>query len=313
MDFRKFAKPPKKVASAEKVLGVVKKTKKPKKSKKDKKTKTKKGKPKGKPKGDAKSLLSKELKRAPTTDQSIEDNTRTQFLKDLHGRIGNTDGRTNGLWNSYKRNITAQSFGGSPYEMYRLREESDILREQLERATNDGRRLPQMSTNATQTETQTSPTPPTPPTPTPQSTTPTTLAIRTPLDRGLRPSLLGFGQSMPATRPPVARAEPPMPAKPGFVPFSGKSNTLRSGAMGDHIDYNISGAPPRTNGGDAGIEYDFDDLESVSTMSGDDEMDDTHGITNRERREVESWYERTYPGDFEDDGEETKSDTLYDF
>jgi len=167
MDLRKYGKPPKKVLSAEQALGKKKKPKKPKKSKKDKPKKGKKGKPK--------SILSKTLKRAVTTEQSLRNTTQQQFLENLHGRLNNNDGRTNGLWNSYKRNLTAQSFGGTPYELYRLQEESEILREMLERATNDGRRRrPQVSTTETQTETQTEAPQPRNQPRTPPTTPPTT-------------------------------------------------------------------------------------------------------------------------------------------
>lgn len=214
MDLRKFGKKPKKVLSAEHVLGMVKPKKKTKKKvpKKSKKDKPKKGKPK---KDKPKSILSKTLKRATTTEQSIRNDTQQQFLQNLHGRLNNNDGRTNGIWNSYKRNITAQSFGGTPYEMYRLQEESTILREMLERATNDGRRRrPQVSTTETQTDTQQ---------PRDQPTTPPTTPppVQSPQQGGgLRPSNLGFGQIQPRRRNP-----------PPITPFTGSPKT-------------IGGAPP---------------------------------------------------------------------
>jgi hypothetical protein len=228
MDLRKYGKPPKKIISAEKALGIAKKTKmkKPKKSKKDKPKKPRKGKPK--------SILSKTLKRATTTEQSIRNDTQQQFLQNLHGRLNNNDGRTNGIWNSYKRNITAQSFGGTPYEMYRLQEESTILRDMLERATNDGRRRPpQVSTTETQTDTQR---------PRYQPTTPTTTPppMQSPQARRAS-SNLGFGQTIQATR---------QIAKPAT--FTGGSGV--SGVMTSYVPEKIEGVKPRE-----GIEYDFDD------------------------------------------------------
>ena len=170
MDIRKYGKPPTKVKSAEEVMGMKKKkkVKKPKKPKKD--TKKKKGKGKGK---GLKSLLSKPLKKAITTDQAIYNNTQHQFLESLREKLNNSDGRTNNLWNSYKRNLTAQSFGGSPYEMYRMKEEADILRERLERTTNHGRLQPQAFSYGTQTEAQATTPPPPPPRPRQAMTPPT--------------------------------------------------------------------------------------------------------------------------------------------
>ena len=191
---------------------------------KPKKAKRKQDKPKkkkAKPKPKKKSILSKTLKRATTTDQSIYDNTQQQFLESLRGKLNNTDGRTNNLWNSYKRNLTAQSFGGSPYEMYRMREEADVLRERLERSTNHGRLRPQAFSYGTQTEQQPSTPPPrqatTPPTtPPPHSATPpNTPAPTTPPPR-LRFTNLGF-----AVYPPIPRPRP----------FRGSYNTIGNGVM----------------------------------------------------------------------------------
>ena len=207
---RKYGKPPKKVISAEQALGIAKKTK-MKKHKKSKKLKKDRKLKKAKPKPKAKGILSKSLKRAPTTEQSIQNNTQQQFLQNLYSRLNNNNGRTNGLWNSYKRNITAQSFGGTPYEMYRLQEESTILREQLEKATNDGRTRPQVFSYGTQTDTspithQHEPrTPPTSPPTTPPPTSP--------------PTHLGFRRVMPPTSTIIP-----------IIPFTGQSNRP-SGAM----------------------------------------------------------------------------------
>jgi len=184
---------------------------------KPKKAKRKLDKPKkkkAKPKPKKKSILSKTLKRATTTDQSIYDNTQQQFLESLRGKLNNTDGRTNNLWNSYKRNLTAQSFGGSPYEMYRMREEADVLRERLERSTNHGRLRPQASNYGTQTEQQ----PSTPPPPRPRQATtppPTTPTTPTPPPR-LRVTNLGF-----TVYPPIPRPRP----------FRGSYNTIGNGVM----------------------------------------------------------------------------------
>jgi hypothetical protein len=227
MDLRKYGKPPKKVLSAEHALGIGKK-KKPKKPKKSRKDKPKKGKPK---KGKPKSILSKTLKRAVTTDQSLRNSTQQQFLENLHGRLNNNDGRTNGIWNSYKRNLTAQSFGGTPYELYRLREESDILREMLERATNDGRRRPQVSTTETQTETAPQQTAPQQNQPTTPTTTPPPLPIRpAPIV-----SHLGFGQVYPARTSSISPAR--------SIPEGGLP--VGSSAMSVYIPQPIEGKPPK--------------------------------------------------------------------
>ena len=214
MDIRKYGKPPTKVKSAEEVLGMKKKkkVKKPKKPKKD--TKKKKGKGKGK---GLKSLLSKPLKKAITTDQAIYNNTQHQFLESLREKLNNSDGRTNNLWNSYKRNLTAQSFGGSPYEMYRMKEEADILRERLERTTNHGRLRPQAFSYGTQTPAPPPPrprqatTPPTPPPTTPPPTTPPTPPPTTtpPVNN------LGFGHIIPARR-----------RTPPIIPFTGSQQAI---------------------------------------------------------------------------------------
>ena len=226
MDLRKYGKPPKKVLSAEHALGIGKK-KKPKKPKKSRKDKPKKGKPK---KGKPKSILSKTLKRAVTTDQSLRNSTQQQFLENLHGRLNNNDGRTNGIWNSYKRNLTAQSFGGTPYELYRLREESDVLREMLERATNDGRRRPQVSTTETQTDTAPQQT---------QTTTQPTIPPPPPIRPASVPSSLsthlGFGQTIPARTNTVSPARS-IPA--GGLPVG-------SSAMSIYIPQPIEGKPPK--------------------------------------------------------------------
>ena len=76
---------------------------------------------------------SRPLQKAMTTEQS-------QFYNDLYRRLGNSNGRANGLWNSYRNNLTAQARGGTPYEIYRLREDANALREQLERTTTQGNR-----------------------------------------------------------------------------------------------------------------------------------------------------------------------------
>ena len=203
MDIRKYGKPPTKVKSAEEVMGMKKKkkVKKPKKPKKD--TKKKKGKGKGK---GLKSLLSKPLKKAITTDQAIYNNTQHQFLESLREKLNNSDVRTNNLWNSYKRNLTAQSFGGSPYEMYRMKEEADILRERLERTTNHGRLQPQAFSYGTQTEAQATTPPPPPPRPRQAMTPPTTPP---PVNN------LGFGHIIPARRRP-----------PPIIPFTGSQRTI---------------------------------------------------------------------------------------
>jgi len=298
MDLRKFGKKPKKVMSAEHVLGMVKpkkKTKKkvPKKSKKDKPKK------KGKPKKDKpKSILSKTLKRATTTEQSIRNDTQQQFLQNLHGRLNNNDGRTNGIWNSYKRNITAQSFGGTPYEMYRLQEESTILREMLERATNDGRRRrPQVSTTETQTDTQQ---------PRDQPTTPPTTPppVQSPQrGGGLRPSNLGFGQTQQRTQLTTTNA------------FTGQRNTVGGGALAEYRNYNIEGwrhpldRDPDPDPVPDPEEYDFDDWSSVSSQEDDDVMDNLLGITKRELRQSMHDDRREYPEDYggsDDDEEEYK-------
>ena len=206
MDIRKYGKPPTKVKSAEEVLGMKKKkkVKKPKKPKKD--TKKKKGKGKGK---GLKSLLSKPLKKAITTDQAIYNNTQHQFLESLREKLNNSDGRTNNLWNSYKRNLTAQSFGGSPYEMYRMKEEADILRERLERTTNHGRLRPQAFSYGTQTEAQATTPPPPPPRPRQAMTPPTTPPTTPPVNN------LGFGHIIPARRRP-----------PPIIPFTGSQRAI---------------------------------------------------------------------------------------
>lgn len=206
MDIRKYGKPPKKTKqTAEQVLGMVKKVKKKKKVKKP--VKSKKDNPK---KGRPKSILSKTLKRATTTDQSIYNNTQQQFLQDLHGRLNSTDGRANGLWNSYKRNLTAQSFGGTPYEMLRMREEADILRERLERSTNGGRRRqPQQQATA-------------PPPTTPPTTPPPQIQ-----------SHLGAGTAFPAR----GAIQSPQP-----IPAGG--DILGSTAMGSYVKESVEGTPP---------------------------------------------------------------------
>jgi hypothetical protein len=285
MDLRKYGKPPKKIISAEKALGIAKKTKmkKPKKSKKDKPKKPKKGKPK--------SILSKTLKRATTTEQSIRNDTQQQFLQNLHGRLNNNDGRTNGIWNSYKRNITAQSFGGTPYEMYRLQEESTILRDMLERATNDGRRRPpQVSTTETQTDTQQ---------PRYQPTTPPTTPppVQSPQrGGGLRPSNLGFGQTQ--QRRQLTRTNA----------FTGRGNTV-GGVMTEYRNYRIEGRGRHPLDRDPDpVEYDFDDYSSVESQEDDDVMNVTEGLTRRELRQNESDFRHMYPKDFDvvDDEEERK-------
>lgn len=211
MDIRKYGKPPTKVKSAEEVLGMKKKkkVKKPKKPKKD--TKKKKGKGKGK---GLKSLLSKPLKKAITTDQAIYNNTQHQFLESLREKLNNSDGRTNNLWNSYQRNLTAQSFGGSPYEMYRMKEEADILRERLERTTNHGRRRPQAFSYGTQTEAQATTPPPPPPRPRQATTSPTTPPT-TPPPTPPPVNNLGFGHIIPARRRP-----------PPITPFTGSQQAI---------------------------------------------------------------------------------------
>ena len=262
MDLRRYGKPPKKVLSAEHVLGIVKKKKikKPKKSRKDKPKKPKK---KGKPK----SILSKTLKRAVTTDQSLRNSTQQQFLEDLHGRLNNNDGRTNGIWNSYKRNLAAQSFGGTPYELYRLREESDILREMLERATNYGRRRPQVSTTETQTDTA-----PTTPQPTTQTTTQPTTPTTTP---PLRPASvssststhLGFGQVYPARTIP----------KPQPIPAGG----AKLGAMSDFVPINIAGQPPQ---GERDFVEGWDDMSENSDGTFGSRFDDDFTPSEKEEK-----------------------------
>jgi hypothetical protein len=245
MDLRKYGKPPKKVLSAEHALGIGKK-KKPKKPKKSRKDKPKKGKPK---KGKPKSILSKTLKRAVTTDQSLRNSTQQQFLENLHGRLNNNDGRTNGIWNSYKRNLTAQSFGGTPYELYRLREESDILREMLERATNDGRRRPQVSTTETQTETAPQQTAPQQTAPQQnQPTTPTTTPPPLPIRPAPQQSHLGFGQMIPARTIP----------KPQPIPAGG----AKLGAMSNYEPQPIQGKAPE---GERDFVEGWDDMSSENS------------------------------------------------
>lgn len=256
MDLRKYGKPPKKVLSAEHALGIGKK-KKPKKPKKSRKDKPKKGKPK---KGKPKSILSKTLKRAVTTDQSLRNSTQQQFLENLHGRLNNNDGRTNGIWNSYKRNLTAQSFGGTPYELYRLREESDILREMLERATNDGRRRPQVSTTETQTDTA------------PQQTQPTTPTTTPPLRPASVPSSpsthLGFGQVYPA------RTTTASPAR--SIPEGG----VKLGAMSNFVPLKIAGQAPQSRSASVASPVYSDDFEALS----DDEKEEKADHEKREKR-----------------------------
>jgi hypothetical protein len=295
MDLRKYGKPPKKIISAEKALGIAKKTKmkKPKKSKKDKPKKPRKGKPK--------SILSKTLKRATTTEQSIRNDTQQQFLQNLHGRLNNNDGRTNGIWNSYKRNITAQSFGGTPYEMYRLQEESTILRDMLERATNDGRRRPpQVSTTETQTDTQRPRYQPTTP--------PTTPPPVQPPQRGggLRPSNLGFGQTQQRSQLTTTNA------------FTGQGNTVGGGALAEHRNYPIEGYRHPLDRDPDPVpvpdpeEFDFDDYSSVSSQEDDNVMSVTEGLTRRELRQYAKYDRGQYPDEYggsDDDEEEYKADT----
>ena len=258
MDLRKYGKPPKKVLSAEHILGIgkKKKIKKPKKSRKDKPKKPKK---KGKPK----SILSKTLKRAVTTDQSLRNSTQQQFLEDLHGRLNNNDGRTNGIWNSYKRNLTAQSFGGTPYELYRLREESDILREMLERATNDGRRRPQVSTTETQTDTA-----PTTTQPTTQTTTQTTIPPPRPASVSSSTSThLGFGQVYPARTIP----------KPQPIPAGG----AKLGAMSDFVPQPIQGKAPE---GERDFVEGWDDMSENSDGTFGSRFDDDFTPSEKEEK-----------------------------
>jgi len=205
MDIRKYGKPPKKIISAEQVLGLVKKKiakgkAKPSRKDKAKPKKDKKTKKKGKVK--PKSILSKTLKRAPTTDQALYNSTQQQFLESLRGKLKNGDGRTNSLWNSYKSNLQAQSFGGSPYELHRLSEEATVLREKLERTTNNGRMRPTNFTTGTQTEAP-------PRTPLQQFTDPPRQS-----PRPLRPSMLGFGQEREGR-----------PTKPVTKTYTGGSGT----------------------------------------------------------------------------------------
>ena len=238
------------------------------KKKRDKRKLDKPKKKKAKPKPKKKSILSKTLKRATTTDQSIYDNTQQQFLESLREKLNNTDGRTNNLWNSYKRNLTAQSFGGTPYEMYRMREEADVLRERLERSTNHGRLRPQAFSYGTQTEQ-----PPsnygTPSTPRPrQATTPPTTPPPTtpaPTPPRLQFTNLGFSVYPPIPRP---------------LPFRGGYNTIGNGVMSLYERQPTTTANARRRVSDDTVDDIFDNREpdrKLLLLDGSD--DDWHEAT----------------------------------
>jgi hypothetical protein len=73
----------------------------------------------------------------------------------------------------------------------------------------------------------------------------------------------------------------------------------------------VAGRPPRNPDPEpdtesVASEYDFDDYSSVSSQEGDDDMDPSSGLTNRERRQVESDFRGLYPEDFENAEDENE-------